>query len=100
MKLRNNNTFFEQTRVNLEGIAIGDGWTDPYNQINQYDSYLYSVGVVASKFRDTLTWFQTQAIQNQAMGSNKNVLYIISRPLNISILSPTIMTPAINTGAV
>lgn len=37
--------------VKLTGISIGDGWTDPINQINYYDSYLSSVGVVSRKFR-------------------------------------------------
>ena len=54
-------------------MAIGDGWTDPYNQVNQYDSYLYSTGIVSNKFRDYATWFQTQAIQNMALGARKNV---------------------------
>lgn len=82
----------------MEGIAIGDGWTDPYNQINQYDSYLYSVGIVSNKFRDTLTWFQTEAIQRQAMGANKNVPFHLSRPLNISTSSPTTTILATSTG--
>lgn len=37
---------------NLQGVSIGNGWTDPTNQGNFYDSYLWSVGVVASRFRD------------------------------------------------
>jgi glycosyltransferase involved in cell wall biosynthesis len=53
-----------KTNITFEGVAIGDGWTDPVNQMNFYDSYLYSVGIVSNKFRDTCTWFQTQAIQN------------------------------------
>jgi hypothetical protein len=32
--------------VRLTGIMIGDGFVDPINQINYYDSYLWSVGVV------------------------------------------------------
>lgn len=99
LKLRKNTSFIEATGCNLEGIAIGDGWTDPYNQINQYDSYLYSVGVVAHKFRDTLTWFQTEAIKNQVMGANKNVLsIIICRQLNFSILLLTMMIQDIHIG--
>lgn len=51
-------------KVNLRGIAIGDGWTDPINQVNFYDSYLWSVGVVSNKFRDVCTWYQKQAIMS------------------------------------
>ena len=57
-----NSTFKEQTGINLAGVAIGDGWTDPVNQFNYYDSLLYSVGIVSNKFRDTIRWFQTQGI--------------------------------------
>lgn len=32
----------------LTGILIGDGWVDPQLQINNYDSYLNSVGVVSN----------------------------------------------------
>jgi len=57
LKILKNQTLLDS--ITFGGIAIGDGWVDPYSQINQYDSYLYSVGIVAPKFRDTLTWFQT-----------------------------------------
>jgi carboxypeptidase C (cathepsin A) len=55
-----NDTF----KINLKGVAIGDGWVDPVNQFNYYDSLLYSVGIVSNKFRDTIRWFQTQGIIN------------------------------------
>lgn len=63
-KLLSNQTFIDTNGVTLAGIAIGDGWTDPINQINFYDSFLYSVGIVSNKFRDVCTWFQTNAIVN------------------------------------
>ena len=84
-RIVNNRTFLNDTKIVLEGVAIGDGWTDPYNQINQYDSYLYSVGVVANKFRETCTWFQSQAIYHMMRGDNRNVLHGLCRPPNISI---------------
>lgn len=65
--------------MTLAGIAIGDGWTDPESQINQYDSYLYSVGVVSNKFRDICTWFQTQAIQRIRLEHTQNVKILIVR---------------------
>ena len=45
-KILTNETFIRSTGARLTGISIGDGWTDPINQINFYDSYLWSVGVV------------------------------------------------------
>lgn len=50
--------------VKLHGISIGNGWIDPINQINFYDSYLWSTGIVTSKLRDTLTWYQTHTMSN------------------------------------
>ena len=58
--------------VKIAGIAIGDGWTDPVNQVNFYDSYLWSVGVVSNKFRDTCTWYQTHSIINIYEGNFQN----------------------------
>lgn len=60
-KILMNNTALN---FNLQGVAIGDGWTDPLNQINYYDSYLWSVGVIGNKFRDTCNWFQTRSVLN------------------------------------
>ncbi len=46
-----NETFIENMGIDFRGTAIGDGWTDPINQVNYYDSYLSSVGVIADRFR-------------------------------------------------
>lgn len=42
------------------------------NQVNFYDSFLWSVGIVDSKFRDVCTWFQTNAMINMYNGNYKN----------------------------
>jgi carboxypeptidase C (cathepsin A) len=97
-KLINNNTFLRDTGIVFEGVAIGDGWTDPYNQINFYDSYLYSVGIVSNKFRDTCTWFQTRAIQHIDFRDYKNVRITTHRPPPTSTSSPITMRPALSFG--
>lgn len=56
----------------MAGVAIGDGWTDPVNQVNYYDSYLWSVGVASNKFRDTCTWYQTHSLINIYEGNYQN----------------------------
>ena len=48
----------------IAGILIGGGWTDPITQLNYYDSYLWSVGVIDRSARETCTWFQTQSMLN------------------------------------
>ncbi|XP_062549801.1 vitellogenic carboxypeptidase [Armigeres subalbatus] len=35
----------DQPKINLQGLAIGDGYTDPLNQLN-YGEYLYELGLV------------------------------------------------------
>lgn len=60
-------------KFQVGGVAIGDGWTDPINQINYYDTYLWSVGVIDRGFRDTCTWFQTNGIINIYEGDYQKV---------------------------
>ena len=71
-----------QTKLmfNLAGVSIGDGWTDPMNQVNFYDSYLWSVGVIGNKFRDVCNWFQTNAIININDNNYQNVPVHLLRP--------------------
>lgn len=84
-----NKTYIETTKVKLAGVAIGDGWTDPANQFNYYDSLLYSAGIVSNKFRDVATWFQTQGIVSILKGDFVNVTAMIFRPQPTSITSQT-----------
>lgn len=76
-----NATFKAATKVVLKGVAIGDGWVDPINQINFYDSLLYSVGIVSNKYRDVCTWVQTQSMINIYKGQYGNVGFSLRRPL-------------------
>ncbi len=45
---------------------------DPVNQINFFDSYLWSVGIVPNKFRNQCTLSQTHAIVNIYEGNFMN----------------------------
>lgn len=75
-----NDTFKAATKVVLKGVAIGDGWVDPINQINFYDSLLYSVGIVSNKYRDVCTWVQTQSMINIYKEKYGNVSHSLLRP--------------------
>lgn len=33
--------------INLKGIMIGDGYLDPENQMNFYDSMMYTLGIAS-----------------------------------------------------
>ena len=76
-----NDTFLAATKVTLKGVALGDGWVDPINQFNFYDSLLYSVGIVSNKFRDVCTWYQTQGMINIYKDELKTVILGLFRPL-------------------
>ena len=43
-------------------MLIGDGWVDPRLQVNNYDSYLSSAGIVSREGRDTVGYMATQAV--------------------------------------
>jgi carboxypeptidase C (cathepsin A) len=58
-----------ELKIDFEGVMIGDGWTDPINQLNHYDSFLYSIGVASKTLRERCTWFQTQCIHNIMLGN-------------------------------
>ncbi|XP_001602950.1 venom serine carboxypeptidase isoform X2 [Nasonia vitripennis] len=47
-------------KINLQGLAIGDGWTDPINQIN-YGDYLYQIGLIDFNAREQFTVMESKA---------------------------------------
>lgn len=62
--LLNNATFRAQIKLSLKGVIISSGWMDPSNQLNYYDSLLYSTGIVSNRFRDVCSSIQTKGIVN------------------------------------
>lgn len=84
-----NDTFLAATKVTLKGVALGDGWVDPINQFNFYDSLLYSVGIVSNKFRDVCTWYQTQGMINIYKDEFKTVFFSLFRQLPSGTTLPT-----------
>lgn len=58
---------------------------DPSNQINYYDSLLYSTGIVSNRFRDVCSSIQTKGIVNIYKNLFANVTPYIVRPPKTSI---------------
>ncbi|XP_031472926.2 uncharacterized protein LOC116245600 [Nymphaea colorata] len=69
-----NETFKAATKVNLKGVAIGDGWVDPINQFNYYDSLLYSAGIISNKFREDDYVINTAGVLNYLNSVNWNYI--------------------------
>lgn len=38
--------------IKFKGVAIGDGWTSPFQQMGYYGSYLYNLGLIDDATRD------------------------------------------------
>lgn len=62
--LLSNSTFKSKIKLGLKGVIISSGFIDPMNQINFYDSVLYSTGIISNRFRDICSSFQTKGLVN------------------------------------
>lgn len=51
----------DRPKINLKGLAIGNGLSDPVHQMN-YGDYLYQLGLIDSNGHDTFVKYQTQGI--------------------------------------
>eukprot|EP00742_Colponemidia_sp_Colp-10_P000888 GILJ01000964.1.p1 GENE.GILJ01000964.1~~GILJ01000964.1.p1 ORF type:complete len:556 (-),score=84.06 GILJ01000964.1:375-2042(-) len=41
-------------RINLKGIGVGNGWTDPYIQHGAYIDYAYNIGIISNEVKESL----------------------------------------------
>lgn len=55
-------------KIPLEGIGIGDGWSDPYNQLGDYYGWGYSVGLLSDKEADVVKAAEKEARSNMYWG--------------------------------
>ncbi|KAL3269549.1 hypothetical protein HHI36_008614 [Cryptolaemus montrouzieri] len=74
----------DDLKINLKGLAIGDGWTDPINQLN-YGEYLFQHGIVDSntrqrmdKQRDKTIDLINQGKYDKARDANDKILDILT----------------------
>lgn len=71
--------------IPLAGLAVGDGWTDPINQLVYNDLFAYSLGIVDDVEKARVTLAQTGAVKaiqskayNTALGLFGNMLDTIT----------------------
>jgi carboxypeptidase C (cathepsin A) len=48
----------------IQGVIIGDGWTDPERQLMGYDSYAYSIGLISNTRRNVYKNAQNSILQD------------------------------------
>ncbi|KOB76530.1 Carboxypeptidase [Operophtera brumata] len=62
MEVHKRNANGQEKRINLKGLAIGNGYCDPINQLD-YGSYLYQHGLLDNNQRDVFKQYQDQIKQ-------------------------------------
>lgn len=55
---------FPKVRINLQGLAIGDGLCDPETMMLQYADFMYNIGMLDEKQRDYFQGYAKQAVQH------------------------------------
>ncbi|XP_045472980.1 venom serine carboxypeptidase-like [Harmonia axyridis] len=88
--LRVNRKLPDDSKVNLKGLAIGNGWTDPVNQLN-YGDYLYQHGMIDLKTKKVLDNIRDQSIDlikqgkyDEARDLQDEILYTFTRETGIT----------------
>ncbi|CAH1392266.1 unnamed protein product [Nezara viridula] len=84
-----NNNKVNRQKINLKGLAIGDGYTDPENMM-VYADYLYQLGLVDSNAREELRNLQKETVElirqhnySEARVVSNQVLYSLSPQINV-----------------
>lgn len=76
---KNNPT--EQLKINLKGLAIGNGLSDPEHQL-KYGDYLYQLGIIDSNERETFHQYEQQGVKYIQNKDWKNAFNIFDTLLN------------------
>ncbi|KAE8573814.1 Putative retinoid-inducible serine carboxypeptidase [Halyomorpha halys] len=86
--IHNNNKINKQ-KINLKGLAIGDGFTDPENMM-VYSEYFYQLGLVDSNTRDELKKEEEKTVERikqhqykEALVTLGGILGVLSGQINV-----------------
>lgn len=50
-----------QNGINIKGLGVGDGWTDPYYQLTSFGDYCFATGLLDEHQRDFIQGMETAA---------------------------------------
>ena len=69
-------------KINLKGLAIGDGLCDPINQLD-YGHFLYNVGLVSARVRDEFLTIQNKTAEYIRRGEFQKAFYTFGEAMVI-----------------
>jgi len=81
-------------KINLQGLLIGDGLTDPETQVTEYGTYLYEIGFIDENTKNEFVKYQNQAVQYIKDGKFLDAFQIFDLLLNGDFTSPTLFKNA------
>jgi len=70
------------TRVNLQGVAIGDGWIDPVNQMQGYPELMYNMGFASNAEKVVIQNYVDQSVKAVEEGRMMDAFNIWDEMLN------------------
>ena len=69
-------------KINLKGLAIGDGLCDPINQLD-YGHFLYNVGLVSARARDQLLQLQNKTAEYIHRGQLEKAFFSFNEAMEL-----------------
>lgn len=73
-------------KIPLSGAGIGDGWTDPYNQLSEYGLFGYSLGLIDDVQKQSVEYYQLDGVfsiqqqkWNNALNDFDNIIQVIQQ---------------------
>ncbi|CAG9764019.1 unnamed protein product [Ceutorhynchus assimilis] len=81
-------------KINLQGLAIGDGLTDPENMTPAYADFLYNIGLIDDNTKGILEKYQTQTVEYIKSGDFLKAFLVFDVILNGDFTRPTLFENA------
>ncbi|CAH1392265.1 unnamed protein product [Nezara viridula] len=76
-----NNNKINKQKINLKGLAIGDGYSDPENMLI-YSDYLYQLGIVDANTREILKQKEAKTVEHIKQGQYYKAFEIMNDIVN------------------
>lgn len=80
--------------INLQGLLIGNGLTDPENMIVEYGLYLFELGLIDENIKDEFVRYQDEAVRLIQEKDFMKAFLLFDVLLNGDFYSPTLFLNA------